>query len=219
MSRGGVVTSLDGVPAHDAGRHPVAFAGPEQCADALETIEFGQVVELVAALRRGPARRRAGARAGGPPTTSRWIASELARVGEVAGLFRRGDRLLAEADPRRHPRARPASDRGQRARRPASWPRLQRVLVAARQVHADLRRVAETAPLAAALASSAARQDARAAAGAVASIPTAACSTPRARASPRRGARCTRPGQRLLRRARDAAARARRRRRAGRRLA
>jgi DNA mismatch repair protein MutS2 len=149
MSESSVVP-LDGVPAHTQGGTPSPLP-QEQCGEALETIEFAEVVELVAGLAVGPM-GAARVRARRPTDESGWIAGELARAGEVAALFRRGDTLQAE----------PIPDVGQalaRLRIPGSvleaadLARLQRVLVDARLVHGDLRRVAETAPLAAALAS------------------------------------------------------------------
>jgi DNA mismatch repair protein MutS2 len=80
-----------------------------------------------------------------------WIRAELARVGEVAGLFRRGDGLLAEPIPdvtRTLARLRIEGSVLEGVELAA----LLRALVAARSVHADLRRVAESAPAAAALA-------------------------------------------------------------------
>jgi DNA mismatch repair protein MutS2 len=149
MSKATVVP-LDGVPAHTQGGTPSPLP-PEQCGDALEIIEFADVAALVAALTVGPM-GAARVRARRPTDDLGWITGELARAGEVAGLFRRGDRLLAEPIP-------DVTQALARLRIPGSvldaveLARLQRVLVAARLVHGDLRRVAETAPLAAALAS------------------------------------------------------------------
>src|ERR1700752_792800 len=87
----------DGVPTQIQAGTPSPLP-PEQCADALETIEFGAVVELVAARAVGP---MGAARIRGrlPTDDLDGIRSELARAGQVAGLFRRGDSLLAEAIP------------------------------------------------------------------------------------------------------------------------
>ena len=74
----------------------------------------------------------------------------------------------------------------------ASSPRIQRVLVAARLMQADLRRVAETAPARRRAGAPAPGQGDRAAARAVGGPRRRRCSTPRARAWPPRGARCTR---------------------------
>ena len=141
--------SPHGVPAQTQGGTPSPLP-PDQSADALETIEFGQVVELVAAHAVGPL----GAdrvRARRPTDELGWISGELARAGEVAALFRRGDALLAEPIPdvtRTLGRLRIEGSVLEGLELAA----LQRVLVAARLMQADLRRVLETAPLAAALA-------------------------------------------------------------------
>jgi DNA mismatch repair protein MutS2 len=80
-----------------------------------------------------------------------WIHLELARVGEVAGVFRRGDTLLAEPIPDvSHALARLRIEGS--VLDGADLVAIQRVLAAGRRVHADLRRVQEAAPLAAALA-------------------------------------------------------------------
>ncbi len=138
-----------GVSAQTQGGTPSSWP-PAESADALETIEFAEVVDLVAGHAVGPL-GVARVRERRPSGDAGWISGELARVGEVAGLFRRGDVLLAE----------PIPDVGRtlaRLRIEASvldgveLAELHRVLVAARLVDADLRRVAEAAPLAAALA-------------------------------------------------------------------
>ena len=138
-----------GVPAHTRGGTPSPLS-PDQSADALETIEFDQVVELVAARTVGPL-GAARVRARRPTDDLAWIAAELAQVGEVAALFRRGDALLVE----------PIPDVGRTLGRlridgsvleGAQLAAIHRVLVAARLIAADLRRVTETAPLAGAMA-------------------------------------------------------------------
>jgi DNA mismatch repair protein MutS2 len=138
-----------GVPAHAQGGTPSPLP-PGQSADALETIEFGQVVELVAGRAVGPlgAARVRGRR---PTDDLVWITGELARVGEVAGLFRRGDALLAEPIPDVAPALGRLRIEGS-VLEGVDLAALQRVLVAARLMQADLRRVADTAPLAGALA-------------------------------------------------------------------
>jgi DNA mismatch repair protein MutS2 len=142
--------ALDGVPAHDQAGTPSPL--PDRVsAEALETIELAEVVGRVAALTAGPLgadriRRRR------PTDDVAWIRQELARVGETAGLFRQGDRLQAEAIPdvtRALARLR-IEGSVLEGRELAS---IQRVLAAAREVHTGLRRVADVAPLAAALAS------------------------------------------------------------------
>jgi DNA mismatch repair protein MutS2 len=142
--------ALDGVPAHDQGGTPSPLPD-EASAEALETIELAEVVERIAALAAGPlgaqrVRRRR------PTDDLAWIREELARVGETAGLFRRGDRLQAEAVPDvTRALARLRIEGSVLDGRELAG--IQRVLAAARQVHADLRRVADLAPLAAALSS------------------------------------------------------------------
>ena len=141
---------IDGVPAHDQAGTPSPLPD-EASAEALETIELAEVIERIAALAAGPlgaarVRRRR------PTEDLAWIREELARVGETAGLFRRGDRLQAEAIPdvtRALARIR-IEGSVLDGRELAA---IKRVLAAARQVHADLGRVAEAAPLAAALSS------------------------------------------------------------------
>src|SRR5688500_18215232 len=89
--------SPNGVSAQVQGGTPLPLP-PERSADALDTIEFGEVLERIAAHAAGPlgASRVRERRVSGEVE---WIRLELARVGEVAGLFRRGDRLLAEPVP------------------------------------------------------------------------------------------------------------------------
>jgi DNA mismatch repair protein MutS2 len=121
----------------------------EDCAEALDTIEFAPVVELVAGYAVGPL-GRARLLARRPTTDPGWIAVELARAGEVAGIFRRGDSLLAEPIPdvtRTLGRLRIEGSVLEGHELAA----IHRVLVGSRQVHADLRRVSEDAPLTAAL--------------------------------------------------------------------
>jgi DNA mismatch repair protein MutS2 len=138
-----------GVPAHTRGGTPSPLP-PEESADALETIEFDQVVALVAARTVGPL-GGARVRARRPTDDLAWIAAELEQVGEIAALFRRGDVLLVE----------PIPDVGRTLGRlriegsvleGSQLAAMHRVLVAARLVAADLRRVAESAPLAGAMA-------------------------------------------------------------------
>ena len=118
-------------------------------ADALDTIELGAVLDRVAGHAAGPL-GAARIRTRRPTADLEWIRGELARVGEVAALFRRGDALLAEPVPdigRAVARLRVEGsvlDGGELAS-------VRLVLVAARQVRDDLTRVAGLAPLAAAL--------------------------------------------------------------------
>jgi DNA mismatch repair protein MutS2 len=141
--------SHPGVPAHTQGGTPLPLPA-EQSADALDTIEFAAVLERVAGHAVGPL-GAARIRERWPTGDVEWIQEELARAGQVAGLFRRGDSLLAEPIP-------DVSRAVARLRIEGSvlegveLAGLQRVLAAARLVHADLRRVADTAPLASTLA-------------------------------------------------------------------
>jgi DNA mismatch repair protein MutS2 len=141
--------SHPGVPAHSQGGTPLPLPA-EQTAEALETIEFRAVLERVAGYTAGPL-GAARIRERWPTDDLDWIQLELARASQVAGLFRRGDGLLAEPIPdvnRAVARLRIAGS----VLEGVELAGLQRVLEAARLVHADLRRVAESAPLASALA-------------------------------------------------------------------
>ena len=122
----------------------------EQTADALDTIEFSAVLERVAAHAVGTLGAER-VRHRWPTDDVDWIREELARVDQTAGLFRRGDALLAEPIPdvtRAVARLRIEGS----VLEGIELEGLHRLLVAARQVHADLRRVAEVAPLASVLA-------------------------------------------------------------------
>jgi DNA mismatch repair protein MutS2 len=137
-----------GVPAQIQGGTPLPLPA-EQTADALETIEFGAVLGLVAGHAVGPL---GAARVLGrwPTADVDWIRDELALVGEIAGLFRRGEALLAEPIPdmtRALGRLRIEGS----VLEGIELAGVQRVLTASRLIDADLRRVAEAAPLAARL--------------------------------------------------------------------
>ena len=140
--------SSDGVPTDFEAGTPSPLPA-DRTADGLEAIELEPVLDVVAGHAAGPL-GAARVRARGPTQDLEWIRQELARVGEVAALFRRGDGLLAEPVP---DVARPLS----RLRIEGSvlegqdLVAIQRVLGSARRVHADLRRVKDLAPLAAAL--------------------------------------------------------------------
>ena len=113
-------------------------------ADALETIEFASVLDVVAQYAVGPlgAARVRGRR---PVSDPHWIGAELALAGEVAGLIRRGDTLLAEPVPdvtRALARLRIEGS----VLEGVELAGMHRLLVASRLVHADLRRTAELAP-------------------------------------------------------------------------
>ncbi len=137
-----------GVPAQTQGGTPLPLPA-DQAADALDTIEFRSVLELVAGHAAGPL-GAARVLSRWPTADVGWIREELARVGEVAGLFRRGDALLVEPIPD-VARALGLLRIEGSVLEGVELARVQRVLAASRVVHADLRRVAETAPLAAEL--------------------------------------------------------------------
>ncbi|HEU5049939.1 MAG TPA: hypothetical protein VFU00_06415, partial [Gemmatimonadales bacterium] len=143
------VSAPDGVSRHgDLAGTPSAL-DDALTTDALDTIELDAVLAIVAGHAAGElaaARLRARRPTGELP----WIRRELARVGEIAALFRRGDALAAEPVP---DIARALA----RARIDGSvldgleLARVRRVLAAARTVRDDLVRVRELAPLAAEL--------------------------------------------------------------------
>ena len=140
--------SPDGVQAQIQGGTPLPLS-PGHSEDALDTLEFDSVLQLVAVHAVGPlgVARVVGRR---PTTDIDWISAELARVAEVAALFRQGDSLLAEPVPdvtRALARLRIEGSVLEGLELVA----LQRVLGAARNVSLDLRRVAVTAPRAAQL--------------------------------------------------------------------
>jgi DNA mismatch repair protein MutS2 len=137
-----------GVSGQNEAGTPLPLA-PERVAEALETIEFAAVLEGIAAYAMGPL-GAARVQARRPTDDLDWIAGELARVGEVAGLFRRGDALLAEPIPdvsRGLGRLRVEGS----VLEGGDLAALHRVLVAARRVRADLTQVADSAPAAAVL--------------------------------------------------------------------
>jgi DNA mismatch repair protein MutS2 len=141
--------SSNGVPTDTEAGTPSPLP-EERTTDGLDAIELEPVLEVVARYAAGPL----GAdrvRSRRPTLSLEWIRGELARVGEVAGLFRRGDGLLTEPVP-------DVSLALSRLRIEGSVLEGQdllailRVLGSAGRVHADLRRVRENAPLAAQLA-------------------------------------------------------------------
>lgn len=112
--------------------------------DALATIEFSSVLDLVAQHAAGPLGAER-VRARRPTDDLAWITEELARVGEIAALFRRGDHLQAEAAPeifRALTRLRLEGS----VLEAADLSAIRTVLIAARHTDAELHRVAELAP-------------------------------------------------------------------------
>jgi DNA mismatch repair protein MutS2 len=141
--------SSNGVPTDTEAGTPSPLP-EERTADGLDAIELEPVLEVVARYAAGPL----GAdrvRSRRPTLSLEWVRRELARVGEVAALFRRADGLLTEPVP-------DVSRALSRLRIEGSVLEGQdllailRVLGAAGRVHADLRRVRDNAPLAAQLA-------------------------------------------------------------------
>jgi DNA mismatch repair protein MutS2 len=125
---------------------PLADAGT---ADALETIELSAVLARIAAFAAGPL----GAdrvRARRPTNDIGWIRIELARVQEVAALFRKGDGLLAEAVSDVAPALARLRIEGS-VLEGIELAGVHRALVASQAVHGDLSRVASQAPRAAGL--------------------------------------------------------------------
>ena len=143
------VPAPDGVPRHDDLAGTPSASDDALTRDALDTVELAAVLGLVAQHAAG---ELAGARlrARGPVTDPGWLRTELARVGAVAALVRRGDALVAEPVP-------DVTRALARIRIDGSvldgieLARIRRVISAARVVREDLVRVKETAPLAQAL--------------------------------------------------------------------
>lgn len=118
-------------------------------ADALATLEFPQVLDVVAGFAAGPL-GAARVRARQPSADADAIRRELAEVGEVATLFRRGEVVRAELVP-------DVSDALSRLKvegavlDPIELADIRRLLAAVRAVDGELRRVAEFCPLASSL--------------------------------------------------------------------
>ena len=118
-------------------------------AEALEIIELPAVLDVVAGHAAGPLGAER-VRARRPREDLEWIQRELARVGEVAALFRKGDGLLAEPVPDVRPVLSRLRVEGS-VLESAELLAIGRVLGAGRAIHADLTRVAPVAPRSAAL--------------------------------------------------------------------
>lgn len=148
MSHPQVQPGIDGVPSRPAAGTPSRLPGAAVDA-ALADLEFGEVLHTVSGFAAGPL-GAARVRERRPSGDLAWIREELAIVGEVAAVFRRGDKLVAEPVP-------DVTRALARLRIEGSvleLPELRdlRVLLAAsRLVSAELRRVADQAPRAAAL--------------------------------------------------------------------
>jgi DNA mismatch repair protein MutS2 len=141
--------SSNGVPTDTEAGTPSPLP-EERTVDGLDAIELEPVLEVVAGHAAGPLGAER-VRSRRPTLELGWVRRELAMVGEVAGLFRRGDGLLTEPVPdvsRALARLRIEGSvlEGQ------DLVAIGRVLGSARRVHEELRRVRESAPLAAELA-------------------------------------------------------------------
>ncbi len=87
----------DGVLAQERAGTPFPLA-PEDSAAALAILEFPAALAVVAGYAAGPL-GAARIQARRPTADESWIRAELAELGEVIALFRRGDRLLAAETP------------------------------------------------------------------------------------------------------------------------
>jgi DNA mismatch repair protein MutS2 len=138
-----------GVPAQREGGTPLPLPAAD-LADALDTIEFEAVLRRVSQYAVGPLgsasilERR-------PTADLGWIQEQLDRVGEVAGLFRRGDGLLAEPIPEVTRTVGRLRIEGS-VLEGVELAGMLRLITAATAVRDDLLRVSETAPLTGALA-------------------------------------------------------------------
>ena len=144
----GVSAGTHGVPEATTAGTPSPLTSAV-VAEALETIELPAVLDVVAGHAAGPlGAERVGARR--PSDDLEWIQRELARVGEVAALLRKGDGLLAEAVPDVRPVLSRLRVDGS-VLESTELLAIGRVLGAGRAIHADLTRVAPLAPRSAAL--------------------------------------------------------------------
>jgi len=142
-------TAGSGVPVEEIAGTPPAF-GTSWGADGLATIEFAAARELVAAMAAGPlGAERVRARV--PSEVVPWIREELAAVGEAMTLLAQGEALRVDGVPDvRRALARARLEGSVLDGRDLAA--LGRMLVAARALRADLRRLAEAAPRVGALA-------------------------------------------------------------------
>jgi DNA mismatch repair protein MutS2 len=144
----GVSGGAHGVPEATTAGTPSPLTSPV-VAEALETIELPAVLDVVARHAAGPLGAER-VRARRPSEDLEWIQRELARVGEVAALFRKGDGLLAEPVPDVRPVLSRLRVDGS-VLESAELLAIGRVLGAGRAIHADLTRVALLAPRSATL--------------------------------------------------------------------
>ena len=143
------VPAPDGVSRHDDLAGTPSALDDALTRDALDTIELTAVLGLVAEHAAGEL-AAARLRARRPVADVAWIRTELARVGEIAALFRRGDALRAEPVPdvaRALGRLRVEGS----VLDGVELARIRLVIAAGRLVREDLVRIRESAPLAQAL--------------------------------------------------------------------
>ena len=129
---------------------PAELLADALSSDALETIEFAAVLDLVAAFAAGEggADRVRGLR---PSADHAWVVAELALVEEVTALYRRGDRIEAEPVPELSQSLRRLRVEGS-VLDAMELAAVAHMLAAAHRVSEELRRIRESAPMAAALA-------------------------------------------------------------------
>ncbi|HEV8356063.1 MAG TPA: Smr/MutS family protein [Gemmatimonadales bacterium] len=140
--------SRNGVSAHQGAGTPFPI-GPEASAAALEVLEFDRVLEQVAGHAAGPA-GAARVRARRPSADPAWIEGELAPVAELLELMARGDAPVAFDVPELDAVLGRLRLEGS-VLEGVELAAVHRTLSAARQVAAELRRIAERAPLTAAM--------------------------------------------------------------------
>src|ERR1043166_5351790 len=136
--------SPNGVSANQSAGTPFPI-GPEASAAALEVLEFAQVLEQVAGHAAGPA-GAARIRARLPSGDRAWIEGELAPVAELLELMAQGEAPDALAVPELDAVLARLRLEGS-VLEGVELAAIHRTLSAARQVGAELRRIAERAPL------------------------------------------------------------------------
>jgi len=161
---------------------------PAAAAEALGSLEFAAVLEVIARRAAGPvaAARLSALR---PSDDPEFVAGELRLVGELLSLLRRGERLeIPGVADIRSAVARLRVDGS--VLELSELIDIRRTLAAGRTVSAELARVAELAPT---LANSAPDRSTRRSndASSARSPMTGSCSTAPVRSSPPPGARCT----------------------------
>ncbi len=142
MTAGEGEHGADGVPDGPAAGTPSSLASAASL-EALDTIELPAVLDIIAGYAAGPLGAER-VRQRRPIANLVWIDRELARVGEVAALFRKGDGLLAEPVPDVRPALARLRVEGS-VLEGTELLGIGRVLGAGRAVHADLTRVAPQA--------------------------------------------------------------------------